>query len=76
MHGGTIAANKATIYTGKGNGGGVSVVDGGRFTMNGGTIGGTSATRDYNQATGNGGGVYVKRREKHLHHERQRQRRL
>lgn len=59
MHGGTIAANKATIYTGKGNGGGVSVVDGGRFTMNGGTIGGTSATRDYNQATGNGGGVYV-----------------
>ena len=59
MNGGTIAANRATIYTGRGNGGGVSVADGGTFEMNGGTIGGTSDGRDYNEATGSGGGVYV-----------------
>jgi len=57
MYGGTITDNTAT------KGGGVYVSAGATFTMNGGTIGGTSDS-DANKATngektGTGGGVYV-----------------
>ena len=57
MYGGTISGNNAT------KGGGVYVSAGATFTMNGGTIGGTSDS-DANKATngektGTGGGVYV-----------------
>ena len=53
MTNGSITGNTAT-----GNGGGVHV-EGGTFTMNDGTIGGTIEGAA-NTATGNGGGVYVK----------------
>ena len=52
MYGGSITGNTANSY-----GGGV-YVDGGGFTMSGGTIGGTK-TGETNTATYGGGGVYV-----------------
>ena len=52
MSGGSITGNTANSY-----GGGV-YVDGGEFTMSGGTIGGTK-TGETNTATYGGGGVYV-----------------
>ena len=52
MYGGSITGNTANSY-----GGGV-YVDGGGFTMSGGTIGGTK-TGETNPATYGGGGVYV-----------------
>ena len=53
MYGGSITGNTANSY-----GGGV-YVDGGGFTMSGGTIGGTK-TGETNTATYGGGGVYAK----------------
>ena len=53
MYGGSITGNTANSY-----GGGV-YVDGGGFTMSGGTIGGTK-TSETNTATYGGGGVYAK----------------
>ncbi len=53
MYGGSITGNTANSY-----GGGV-YVDGGEFTMSGGTIGGTK-TGETNTATYGGGGVYAK----------------
>ena len=53
MYGGSITGNTANSY-----GGGV-YVDGGGFTMYGGTIGGTK-TGETNTATYGGGGVYAK----------------
>ena len=53
MYGGSITGNTANSY-----GGGV-YVDGGGFTMSGGTIGGTK-TGETNTATYGGGGIYAK----------------
>ena len=56
MNGGTIAANQTNSYeTGKGNGGGVGVYNGGTFEMNG-----KATSVSNNTATGDGGGVYVR----------------
>ena len=52
MYGGSITGNTANSY------GGGMYVDGGEFTMSGGTIGGTK-TGETNTATYGGGGVYV-----------------
>ena len=52
MYGGSITGNTANSY------GGSVYVDGGGFTMSGGTIGGTK-TGETNTATYGGGGVYV-----------------